>query len=76
MLGYYPFAPTIGSAVNITLMSHTTHCCIGINADSAAVPDLPVLVDAMAEGYGEVLAVGTGAEDSVTVEVTLPTGTG
>lgn len=76
VLGYYPFAPTIGSAINITLMSHTTHCCIGINADSAAVPDLPVLVDAMAEGYGEVLAVGTGAEDSVTVEVTLPTGTG
>ncbi|WP_455901464.1 wax ester/triacylglycerol synthase domain-containing protein [Rhodococcus gordoniae] len=58
VLRYYPFAPTLGSAVNITLMSHTTHCCIGINADSAAVPDLPVLVESMVEGFGDVLAVG------------------
>ncbi|TWH42078.1 WS/DGAT/MGAT family acyltransferase [Rhodococcus rhodochrous J38] len=68
VLRYYPFAPTVGSAVNITLMSHTSHCCIGINADSAAVPDLPVLVESLAEGFGEVLAVGG---EGTRIETTL-----
>ena len=68
VLRYYPFAPTVGSAVNITLMSHTSHCCIGINADSAAVPDLPVLVESLVEGFGDVLAVGG---EGTRIETTL-----
>jgi len=68
VLRYYPFAPTVGSAVNITLMSHTSHCCIGINADSAAVPELPVLVESLVEGFSEVLAVGG---ERTRIEVTL-----
>ena len=36
---FYPFGPTAGSAVNITLMSYNGTCCIGVNTDGAAIPD-------------------------------------
>ncbi|MEU5841133.1 wax ester/triacylglycerol synthase domain-containing protein [Rhodococcus sp. NPDC047139] len=75
VLRYYPFAPTIGSAVNITLMSHTNHCCIGINVDTAAVPDLPVLVESMAEGFCDVLAIGAGPDELPPIETTLSVAT-
>lgn len=70
ILRYYPFAPTIGAAVNITLMSHIDECCIGINADTAAVPDPEVFAGSIADGFREVLAVASGDEDLVSV--TLP----
>lgn len=53
--GYYPFGPTIGASVNITLLSYVDRCCIGISCDTAAVPDGPVLVDCLREGFEEVL---------------------
>ena len=55
--GYYPFGPTIGAAVNLTLMSYVDTCCIGINCDRAAVPDADVLVACVREGFEEVLAL-------------------
>ncbi len=53
----YPFGPTIGAGVNVTLMSYVDTCAIGINADTGAVPDLDLFVECLREGFDEVLAV-------------------
>ncbi len=58
LLAYYPFGPTIGSAVNVTLMSYVDTCCIGINADNGAIPDTGEFMVCLREGFREVLAVG------------------
>ena len=54
----YAFAPPSGSAFSVALMSHVGQCCVGINADTAAVPDADELTDCMRAGFDEVLAVG------------------
>lgn len=51
---FFPFGPTAGSAVNVTLMSYNGTCCIGINSDAAAVPDPDVLADCLRTGFAEV----------------------
>jgi diacylglycerol O-acyltransferase len=56
----YPFGPTIGAGVNVTLMSYVDTCAIGVNADSGAVPDLDVFLECLREGFEEVLAVARG----------------
>ncbi len=53
--GYYPFGPTIGAAVNITLLSYVDTCCIGVSCDPAAVPDPDVLLACLRQGFEEVL---------------------
>ncbi|NMM89600.1 diacylglycerol O-acyltransferase [Rhodococcus sp. SRB_17] len=64
----WAFSPTLGSAFNVTLMSYTTHVCVGINADAGAVPDLPALIAAVSDGFRAVLAVGPpGIDVAVTV---------
>ena len=40
---YVAFGPTIGSSMNITLLSYAGTCCVGMNIDIAAVPDPEVL---------------------------------
>jgi diacylglycerol O-acyltransferase / wax synthase len=55
----YAFAPPSGSAFSVALMSHLNLCCIGLNADSAAVPDPHVLGACLRDGFDEVIAVGT-----------------
>ncbi|WP_227983234.1 wax ester/triacylglycerol synthase domain-containing protein [Nocardia spumae] len=55
----YAFGPTIGTAFNVTLISHVGTCCVGINADTAAVPDLEVLKDCLIDGFRTVLEVAT-----------------
>lgn len=57
ILHYYAFSPTLGSAFNVTLMSYTTRCCVGINADADAVPDLAALTDSIADGFRGVLGL-------------------
>ena len=52
----FAFSPTLGSAFNATLMSYATHACIGIDADTVAVPDLPVLMQKLSDGFRAVLA--------------------
>jgi hypothetical protein len=54
---WYPFGPTIGAAVNVTLMSYTDRCCIGVNIDTGAVPDADRLVACLREGFAEVLSL-------------------
>ncbi len=56
--GYFPFGPTIGAAVNATLLSYDGTCCIGLTVDTAAVPDTDVFVRCIGEGFHEVLALG------------------
>jgi WS/DGAT/MGAT family acyltransferase len=53
----YAFAPLAGTAVNVTLLSHSGICCIGVNVDSVAVPDLDQLVRCLEESFAEVLAL-------------------
>ncbi len=58
------FGPTTGTAANFTLLSHDGTCCVGINVDTAAVPDPDALVECMCEGFEEVLAMA-GRHDRV-----------
>ena len=55
---YVAFGPTIGAAVNLTLLSYDGTCYVGINMDTAAVPDHDVFIGCMREGFDEVLALG------------------
>ena len=56
--GMFAFGPTIGSSVNITLMSYDGTCDIGINIDTAAVPDPGVLLGCLRESLAEITALG------------------
>lgn len=58
LVGYFPFGPTTGAAINATLLSYDGTCCIGLTFDTAAVPDTDVLVRCVGEGFDEVLALG------------------
>lgn len=50
----YGFGPTIGAAFNVTLLSYVGDCCMGIDVDDAAVPDIDLLVDSLDNGFREV----------------------
>jgi diacylglycerol O-acyltransferase / wax synthase len=53
----YPFGPAPGSAVMVTMISHSGLCCIGINADGAAIPDIDGFAACIRAGFDEVLAL-------------------
>ena len=53
-----PFSPTLGSALNVTLLSYDGICGVGVTVDTAAVPDIEVLVACLSEGLDEVIALG------------------
>lgn len=55
--GQYAFGPTIGSSVNVTLLSYVDVCALGINVDTAAIPDHDVFHAAVVAGFDEVLAL-------------------
>lgn len=54
----YPFGPTIGAAVNVTLMTYVDTCAIGVNVDTAAIPDFELLHECLVAGFEEVLGLG------------------
>lgn len=54
---FFPFGPTAGSSVNLTLVSYCGICCIGVHTDTAAIPDGDVFLAALREGFDEVLAL-------------------
>jgi diacylglycerol O-acyltransferase len=56
--GFYGFGPTIGTALNITLMSYCGTCHVGVNIDTGAIPDPDVLMDCLRAGFDEVLDTG------------------
>jgi WS/DGAT/MGAT family acyltransferase len=53
----YPFAPLAGAATNVTLLSHCGTCCVGVNVDAVAIPDSPMFVQCLDEGFTEVLSL-------------------
>ena len=53
----YAFGPTIGSAVNVTLLTYVDKCALGIDVDTTAIPDYDVFYDALVAGFDEVLAL-------------------
>ena len=57
--GFFAFGPTIGASLNVTLLSYDGTCDIGINIDTAAVPDPDVLLGCLQEGFAEITALGT-----------------
>jgi len=59
VLRFYPFGPTAGSAVNITLMSYRGRCYIGANIDTAAIPDHRLFMRCLKAGFAEVLALAS-----------------
>ena len=52
----YAFAPPAGAAVNVSLISHCDHCCIGVVTDTTAVPDAGVMLECLRAGFEEMLA--------------------
>jgi diacylglycerol O-acyltransferase len=53
----YAFAPTAGAALNVGLVSHLDHACIGTLSDAKAVAEPGLLSDLIAAGLDEVMAV-------------------
>ena len=56
--GMFAFGPTIGTSLNITLLSYAGTCYIGINIDTAAVPDPHVLLACLQESAAEIISLG------------------
>lgn len=51
----YALVPTLGAAVNITMLSYAKQwCSLGIDTDDAAIPDPDVFLRCLAEGFAEV----------------------
>lgn len=50
------FAPLLGAAVNLSLISYCGEMNIGVNMDPAAVADRDLLVQCLKDGWAEVLA--------------------
>jgi diacylglycerol O-acyltransferase len=55
--GYFAFGPTTGAAVNVTLVSYRSTCCVGVTVDTAAVPDPDNLTACLRDGFDEVLGL-------------------
>ena len=53
----YAFAPPIGAAVNLSLISLCDTCCIGMVTDTTAVPDHSVLLECIREGFEELVSL-------------------
>lgn len=53
----YAFGPTIGAAVNVTLLTYADTCHLGLNVDTGAIPDYDLFHRCIVEGFDEVLAL-------------------
>jgi len=56
LTGFYGFGPTIGAAMNLTLMSYAGTCHIGVNVDARAVPDPEALLPCLRDAFADVVA--------------------
>src|SRR4029078_8017426 len=54
----YAFGPTVGSAVNVTLLTYVDTCALGIDVDTGSIPVYDVFYECLVEGCDEVLAIG------------------
>ncbi len=55
----YAFGPTIGAAVNVTLLTYVDTCILGIDVDTKAIPDYDVFYECLVAGFDEVLALAS-----------------
>lgn len=55
----FAFGPTIGAAVNVTLISYAETCELGINIDTGAIPDYGTFCECLAGGFDEVLELAS-----------------
>jgi hypothetical protein len=53
---FWAIAPPMGSAVNVSLISHEGTACIGVTIDPAAITDATRFVAALRAGFDEVIA--------------------
>lgn len=53
----YAFSPTIGAALNVTLLTYVGECALGINVDTGAITDLGVFYDCLVAGFDDVVAL-------------------
>ena len=53
----YAFGPTIGAAVNVTLLTYVDACALGIDIDTGAIPDAELFYECLRAGFEEVLAL-------------------
>ncbi|MDY6999536.1 MAG: wax ester/triacylglycerol synthase family O-acyltransferase [Actinomycetota bacterium] len=53
----YAFGPTIGAAVNVTLLTYVDTCALGIDVDTGAIPDVELFHDCLRAGFDEVLSL-------------------
>jgi diacylglycerol O-acyltransferase len=53
---WYAFGPTIGAALNVTMISYAGTCYVGCNVDLGAVPDPAAMQSCLHEGFDEVIA--------------------
>lgn len=53
----FPFGPLPGVAIMAAMTTHSGTCCIGFNVDGDAVEDLSGLMECLAQGLEEVLAI-------------------
>ena len=52
----YSFSPTLGAALNVTLLTYVDTCALGINVDTGVIPDFDVFYDCLVAGLDEVQA--------------------
>ena len=57
---WYAFGPTIGAALNATLVSYDGTCYVGVNVDTGAIPDSAAMLGCLREGFDEVMHTGSG----------------
>ncbi|QGP86807.1 DUF1298 domain-containing protein [Gordonia sp. 135] len=57
MTAQYAFGPTIGAAVNVTLLSYIDTCELGIDVDTGAIADVDVFHSCLVDGFDEVLSL-------------------
>ena len=55
----YAFGPTIGAAVNVTLLTYVDTCALGVDVDTGAIPDYDVFSESLVAGFDEVLALAS-----------------
>src|SRR6201993_5029124 len=55
----YAFGPTVGAAVNVTLLTYVDICALGIDVDTGAIPDYDVFSESLVAGFDEVLALAS-----------------
>ena len=60
VLAHHAFPPPSGAACGIAFVSHGRRGCVGITADTAAVPDPRLLRTCLEDGFASVLAISEG----------------